>query len=551
MVTKGNLVKRSTFLIVGSAAAITVAGPAWAQGDNADVRRSGPVTIAPYIEASQVVTTELSPGSDTVTYTQLATGVDAQVTGRNTGGSASIRYERTFGYDDKVSDSSTLSGVIRGYGSIVPQAITIEGGALATRVRVRADGSTAFEGLGDQAAESKTYAAYVGPNIHTELGDAQVNANYRLGYTRVDAPEVTPLAPGAQSPDIFDDSWSQNANIHIGTRPGQPLPVGVGVGAGYTREDISTLDQRAEDFHARADVTVPLSSSLAAVGGIGYENVQVSSRDALRDANDVPILDGAGRYITDSNSPRIMAYDVSGLIWDVGVMWRPSPRTSFEAHVGRRYDSTTYYGSFAWAPNSRSALNVSAYDGITGFGGQLTNALAGLPTDFSANRNPITGDMTGCVASLQGGGCLTGALGSVRSATFRGRGIAATYSERVGRTSAGIGAGYDRRTFIAAPGTVLASANGVVDESYWASVYASGEIDRRSSFMVNAHVNWLKSGFNNRADATIYGASAAYRRYLIQGLSANAAIAVDRIDSDVVGETLSTAAARLGLRYDF
>lgn len=543
--------KSSRFLIASATGGLIMAGPVAAQEKAPESHHAGPVVITPYIEASQVVSTEISPGSDTVTYTQVAAGVDAQITGRNTGGSASIRYERTFGYDDQVADSSTLSGIVRGYGSIVPRAVTIEGGALATRTRFNANGTSSLDSLGDAASESRTYAAYVGPNVHTELGDVQVNANYRLGYARVEAPDVPPVVTGGQPTDIFDDSWSQSANIHLGTTPGEPLPVGLGVGAGYTREDISNLDQRAEDFHARADVTVPLTNSLAAVGGVGYEDVKVSSRDAVRDTSGVPVLDSAGRYITDTSSPRQLAYDTTGLIWDVGVLWRPSSRTSLEAHVGRRYDSTTYYGSFAWAPSSRSALNVSVYDGITGFGGQLTSALAGLPTDFAANRNAITGDITGCVASLQGGGCLNGALGSVRSATFRGRGIAATYSERVGRMNAGIGAGYDRRTFIAAPGTVLASANGVIDENYWAAVYASGEIDRRSSFQVNAHVNWLKSGFNNGGDATIYGASAAYRRYLIEGLSANAAVAVDRIDSEVAGETLSTAAARLGLRYDF
>ena len=68
-----------------------------------------------------------------------------------------------------------------------------------------------------------------------------------------------------------------------------------------------------------------------------------------------------------------------------------STRTALEAHVGKRYDSTTYYGTFAWQPSSRSSVNVSVYDGITGFGGTLTNALANLPDDFVAGRNPVTG----------------------------------------------------------------------------------------------------------------------------------------------------------------
>ena len=268
-----------------------------------------------------------------------------------------------------------------------------------------------------------------------------------------------------------------------------------------------------------------------------------------RHACRLPRLDIVGA-VTDESGPRRIAYDVSGLIWDVGVVWRPSSRTAAEAHIGRRYDSTTYYGSFAWAPDSRSSLSLSVYDGITGFGGQLTNALASLPTDFAAIRNPVTGDLDGCVSSVEGGNCLTGVLGSVRSSVFRGRGVSLSYSRQIGRMTGGFGAGYDRRTFIGAPGTVLAAANGIVDESYWLASYLSGQLGPRDSFSVNSRVQWLKSGFAGAGDATVMGAAAAYRRYLLEGLSANAAVSLDRLDSDA-GRDLSTAAALLGLRYDF
>jgi len=117
--------------------------------------------------------------------------------------------------------------------------------------------------------------------------------------------------------------------------------------------------------------------------------------------------------------------------------------------------------------------------------------------------------------------------------------------------SAGIGAGYDRRKFIAAPGTVLAAANGVVDESWWLAAYLSGQIDARSTFNINAYANWLTSGFAGTGDATVLGASAAYRRYLLEGLSANAAVGLDYLDSAAAGQDLRTASALLGLRYDF
>lgn len=507
--------------------------------------------LQPYIEANQVFTAELSPGDETVTYTEVAAGVDATIAGRNNAASVSVRYEHTFGYDDGIADSDSLSGVARGYASIVPRALTIEAGALATRTRVDGNGGSSLNPVQGEDSESRIYSAYAGPNLHTRVGDVEVNANYRIGYTRVEAPDALVAAPGVEPVDVFDDSVVQNANVHVATRPGEPLPVGIGAGAGFYQEDIANLDQRVRDMHVRADMTVQVGADTALVAGVGYEDVEVSSRDALRDAGGNPVIDAAGRFVTDQSAPRQLAYDVSGLIWDVGVIWRPSSRTAFQAHLGRRYDSTTYYGSFAWARSSRSAVNISVYDGVTGFGGTLNNALANLPAEFTANRNPLTGDLTGCVASLEGGNCLTGVLGSVRSAVFRNRGIAATYAQQVGRMSAGIGVGYDRRRFIAATGTVLAVANGTIDETYWANAYVSGELGRSAGFAVNTYASLLKSGLTNGGDATVLGASAAYRRYLIEGLSANAAVALNYFDNDVIGEDLRTASALFGLRYDF
>lgn len=509
------------------------------------------VQINPYIEASQIVVAELSPGDDVVTFSQIAVGVDASVTGRNNGGSVSVRYERTIGYDDNSADAGTLTGVARGYATIIPNALTVEAGALAARTRVDANGASTLGALTGDGSTSTIYSAYAGPNLHTSAGDVEINANYRIGYTKVDAPDSFVTVGGAVPVDAFDDSLSQSAAFHVATRPGAPLPVGLGIGGGYNQEDISNFDQRLRDAHIRADVTLPVSQSLALVAGVGYEDVEISSRDALLDTNGDPVIGSDGRIVTDTSQPRQLAYDVSGLIWDVGVVWRPSTRTSLEAHVGRRYDSTSYYGTFSWAPSSRTGVSVSVYDAISGFGSQLNNSLANLPTQFAATRNAVTGDLSGCVATTEGNNCLSGVLGSVRSATYRSRGIAASYSVNLGRTNAGIGAGYDRRTFIAAPGTILAAANGLQDENYWVAFYLDGELGRNASFSANTYANWLDSGFNSTGDVLALGASAAYRRQLFGGLSARAAIALDHLDSSQVDQDFTAASALLGLRYDF
>lgn len=551
--------KRLLYTTMGALGALAITAPASAQQQGGGIddgietdRRGGPrnVEVRPYIEASQIVGAEISPGDEVVTYSQVAAGVDANVQGRNNGGSVSIRYEYNVGYGEAV-DSDTVSGVARGYATIVPQALTVEAGALAARTRVDGNGSSTLNPLLDEESDSRIYSAYAGPTVHTRAGDAEINANYRIGYTRVEAPDALQTAPGAEPIDVFDDSLVQSAAVHVATRPGAPLPVGLGVGAGFVQEDVSNLDQRVRDMHVRGDVTVPVSHSLAVVGGVGYEDIEVSARDAVRDESGIPLVGSDGRLVTDTSEPRQIAYEASGLIWDVGVMWRPSTRTSLEAHVGRRYDSTSYYGSFSYAPNRRSSLNVSVYDSVSGFGNLLTTALANLPTEFTATRNPLTGDVAGCVASIEGDNCLTGVLASIRSSVFRSRGVAASYGMDVGRFSTGFGAGYDRRKFIAAPGTILAAANGVVDESYYVTYYLSGELGRDAGFTANAYANYTDSGFDAAGDVLALGGSAAYSRRLIDGLSARAAVSLDHFDSDISDEDVTAASALLGLRYDF
>jgi hypothetical protein len=397
---------------------------------------------------------------------------------------------------------------------------------------------------------TQVYSLYAGPSLSTHLGDAKVDAHYRIGYTKVNEPDTLAVSPGASPVDVFDHSTVHDAEVHVGTRPHQVLPVGVGAGAGFYQEDVSNLDQRVRDVHARADVLVPVSHSVALVGGIGYEDVEISSRDALRDTNGDPVIGSDGRLVTDPASDRIIAYEASGLIWDAGVMWRPSPRTALEAHVGRRYGSTSYYGTFSWEPSRRQSVNVAVYDNVAGFGGQVNRALASLPTQFQAVRNPLTGDITGCVAALEGGACLGGALSSIRSSTFRARGVVATWGVDTGRYQFGIGAGYDRRKYIAAPGTILAAANGMVDENYWITAYLNGELDRRSSFSTNIYANWFQSGFASSGDGTAFGATAAYNRVLMPRLTGTVAVGLDGISREIEDDTW-TASALAGVRYTF
>ena len=533
-----------------------------ADGDRGGSRPSGAperqrLRIAPYIEANQIVTQRINPDSETAVYGGVAAGVDASVQGRRAGGSVSLRYDRVISYGDDLSGDvaggDSVTGVARGYVAAAP-GITLEAGGLAARSRVEGGGGAAIASGQpiDPDSESRVYSVYAGPNVSTKVGVADVSANYRFGYNRVEEPGVGVVDATVTPIDVAQESIVHSANARVGVAPRTVLPVGVAVGGGAYQEEVSNSDQRVRDFYGRGDVTVPLAPGLAVVGGVGYEYVQVANRDVVRDANGDPVVGEDGRFETDTSGPRRIAFETEGLIWDVGVVWKPSRRTQLEAHYGRRYDSDTYYGTFSWQPSSRTAVSANVYNTISGFGGAITNSLANLPSGFVATRNPLTGNFTGCVTGSGADGsanCLGGALSSVRSAIFRNRGVNLGYSTTQGRITTAMSIGYDRRTYFGADGTVLAAANDIVDQSYYANVSIGAPLGPFAAFSVAGYASYLDEGTSELNDALLLGASAAYSRTLWRNLSARAAVSVDTVDSDLLNET--NASALLGLRYDF
>jgi hypothetical protein len=511
------------------------------------------VQIQPYLELNQIVDAQISPGSDLVTYTQAAAGVDASIAGRNNALSASVRYEYHQGWSKRAGHGDSISGIVSGYTRVAP-GLTLNAGALAVRTndssggRFGGGGSLGSSYVGN-TGDSTVYAVQGGPSYVGRIGDLDLGANYRAGYTKIDTDNGSRNGAQGFAPDLFDESVTQVADAQAGFAPGTVLPVGVGVAGSFYQENVSNLDQRVRDMQARAIVTVPVSRTVQVSGAVGYEDVEVSMRDAVRGPGGVPIVRN-GRYVTDKSGPRLIAYDTDGLIWDVGVSWRPSRRTALTAHVGRRYGATNYSGSFSWAPSARQTLSVGVYNTISGFGGNLGRVLDELPDDFVAVRNPISGELGGCVSSLQGNNCLTGAFTSLRSSTFRSRGIAATYNVRFGAIDAGLGIGYDNRKYIAAPGTVLAVVEGQVDENYWINANLNWAIDNRSGLYTNAYANLTKSDAYV-GDISNVGLTTAYYRNLTNHLRAHAALGIDGTLGNDEFADFWTASALVGMRYNF
>lgn len=505
--------------------------------------------VAPYIEIQQILVADLKDGSDVLTYTSVAAGIDSSIQTRSAEAQLNLRYERRFYYQDNLGDDDIISGLARGNVQIVPNVLSLEAGGIATRSRIDLRGAAPSNTVGNIDNLTQVYSVYAGPSLSTQVGALSVNANYRVGYTKVENKSTGALPPGQLPIDVFDDSVSHSASASVGMQPGD-LPFGWTVGAGWEREDGGQLDQRFEAKQVRADVTVPVSTTLALVGGVGYEDIEISERDAVRDINGNPVIGNDGRLITDKTSPRLLSYDQDGIYWDAGVLWRPSRRTSLEARVGQRYGSETYYGSFGYQPNQNTALNISVYDTVSGFGNLLNDNLANLGTSFSSTRNPLSGELNGCAFGQTSSLCFNDVLQSAASSSFRARGVNGQLTYNHGGWNTGLGVGYARRRFFASQLGAVSATDGLVDQNYYANLTIGRELDTYSSFDANIYANLLDSGFAGAPNVLGLGANAAYYRQILPGLQGTAAVGLDSFQQEGFDSEL-TASALLGLRYDF
>lgn len=498
--------------------------------------------IHPYLEVSQVLSADLGDGGETLTYTSIAAGVDGQIQTRRVTAQFSYRYERAIDWNGNVADRDMHSGLAAINAQIVPGVLQFDAGALATRT----GGEGRVFGVTNRSSGIDVYSVYLGPTLSTHAGPLAINGSYRLGYVKVDDNR-----PGAPVNRDFDDAVAHSATASIGMAPGGGgLPFGWTVGAGYAREDSGgRFDNRFEGMYVRGDVVVPIGPTLALTAGVGYEDIQADQRDLLRDVNGVPIV-GPDGPSPDPNAPRLLTYDLSGVMYDGGVIWRPSSRTELQARAGHRYGGTTYTGSLDHQFNSHQGVHAEVFDTVETFGHLLTNDVSGLPADFDANRDPLTGGLGGCVFGQQGGSgaCLDRSLIAITGSTFRMRGGSVVFSGGRNRWSYAVGAGYARRRY--ARPTVSGFGNVRGSDETW-SVYGSlgRQLSRTSELNFDAFASWYESDVNPDTISTI-GATLSYSRsFLLEHLQLQAALGIYNSDDGV--QSVTNASAAGGLRYTF
>jgi hypothetical protein len=506
-------------------------------------------SITPYIEVDQTVSAQLKGGDEVLTYTSVAAGIDASVQNSRSEFQISYRYEHNFAWNDPIQDGDVHSGLARGSVQVVPGVVTMEGGAIATRARNDIRG--AAPGILDANSGNTTqvYSAYVGPTVSHNVGPVQLNSAYRLGYTKVESDERVALAPGEPLLDNYDDSVSHLASVTASMSPGE-LPFGWTVGAAYEREDTGQLDQRFESLSARGDLMVPITPTLAAVGGVGYEDVEISQRNAVLGAGGTPVLGGDGRFVTDKTSARQLAYETDGIYWDAGLSWRPSSRTDLEFRVGRRYGTMSYTGALSYQMDEATAFSIVGYDQVQTFGQQLSDNLSRLPTSFRPTNSSLGQNYGGCTYGNGGsaGGCMNGALGSINTAAYRSRGVSASMSSSRGPWSSGVGIGYEQRKYLA-PSGVGYTVNGQRDQTVYAQANVGRKLTEASSIDGSIFGSLYDPGIPGSPDVLSTGALGGYS-HSFGRLSARASAGIYHFDpGDAPSEVSATA--QVGLRYSF
>lgn len=526
----------------------------------APARSGRKVLILPYVEVDQILDVPIAGGGRTLTFTDLQAGVDASVSTQRVQATVGYRYERQITESRGYPDQSVHTGIGRAEVVAVPNYLSIDAGALATRTRSSLNVATpAFLTRGDYRNVSQLYALEVGPSFQHSFGEIDTSAGYHFGLVHVDDGNTAgfALGPGQPSFEDYGTSYSHSFNASVGARPDTLLPFGWTISGGYVQENQHFLKARFRDRFVGLNVTQPVSSSLALIGDVGYEKLDNSQRQLLVDTGGNAILDGKGHLQGDPNLPRQLSYQQDGLFWDVGLSWRPNRRTSLEARVGRRYGEWIGFGTLDYQTGPNSRVQAGVYDDVQTFGHQLTSGIGALPTAFQVSFNPIVGNLDGCVFGVNGGqgGCLGGALQSINGNLFRARGVYALWSSTSGPWTYGVGANYDERRYLT-PVTALGGAflyARAKDRSASVEANVARTLSSASGIDGELYAIWYDSGFQAFGGTpSVYslGATAGYHRVLIDRLTGRVAAGVYDTDSKNIDAAVS-ASVLVGARYDF
>jgi hypothetical protein len=172
--------------------------------------------------------------------------------------------------------------------------------------------------------------------------------------------------------------------------------------------------------------------------------------------------------------------------------------------------------------------------------------------DFQVDRDPLTGNITGCVFGTEPGrgACLNNSLQNIRSGSFRLRGGSLVFSGNGRLWSWGVGAGYAHRSYHRPNDPVFGLLGPEEDESLTVSGSIGRQLSRSSQIGFDAFASWFDTDEANFDRVFSTGATMSYsRHFMMERLRLLAAIGLYHTDDGTVDSTV--ASGLLGLRYTF
>ena len=503
------------------------------------------------LDLQEVVEQQFRGVGDDVTYTEVSGDLGVQIKNRRIVASGTYRVSYRIPERGKIGKSFTQNGVMRAQATVIRDLLTMDTGVIVTRSRVDPGGAAPQTNSANAKNLTQTYSTFVQPTVSHHFGELGFNAVYRYAYTK-NSGKVGAQAVGARPVNRFDDSISHQVSTSVGMKRSE-LPFDWKASLEYARENASSLAKHTRSFNAAGEITLPVSGSLALVSSGGYERIRISERPPLLDSvTGIPVTDGKGRFIADPATPRVMTYEISGIIADAGVIWRPSSRTRLEMRAGYRYDDLTVTGLFEMKFSDRTGLTFILTDRIESFGQSVSGGLAAAPVelDLTQSSDPNSSFQNCLFGKGAGTGrCVGGALSQASASNYRERSGSLIFSHRMRRWSFSTSGGYSRRTYIDTPGTVLSLA-GVVDQNFFAELQMSGILSRQSGISFSFRGNLFKNGQAGQPNVTSGSFSSNYYRTFGQGIRLQANMTLDASKQDGMTADVS-GRAQLGLQYQF
>jgi uncharacterized protein (PEP-CTERM system associated) len=504
--------------------------------------------ITPLLDVGEFTEQQLRGIGDSVTYSQVTVGLTGTMKTRRIVASANYQLAQRFAEFGTVQHNRSQNGLARVRIELVDNLLALDGGAIATHTRTDPGGAAPQSDTGGAKNLSQIYSFFISPELIWHVGEVGIAANYRYGYVINQGSDVPGIA-GQTLIERLENSQDHNASFSIGMKRSS-LPFDWTIDNQYEYDTTSNLVRHTVIASSIVGVTVPATHSIAIIGSGGYESTTSSARQALR-VNGLPVQTSKGKFVVDPNSPRVLTYDVKGLVANGGILWVSSRRTRLEARAGYRHGGLSLTGRFDYVTSGRNTVHITVFDRIDTAAIATTDELASTPVAFDPAQNISNSPTQNCVTGTSGasGGCLANTLGSASASSYRNRGVTLTLSHQMRKTAINLSAGYQRRNYIGEVG-VIGSLNGVVDQSWTVQAGVTHQLSRISGVNFALSGNLFNNGAPGVADVKAVAFNGGYLRTFGRKLRAQATFGVE--DSKTEGATADiTARAQLTLGYQF